>query len=288
MIRRFVVTAVFLLIVAPGLAQAQLAHSYYVALGDSLARGIQPLPNGTLVETNQGYVDDLYGALRLKHPSLRLAKLGCNGETTTTMLSGGGPCVYPAGSQLAQAVAFIHTHKVALITITIGGDNVQHCISLAGVIDFQCLQDGVTAIANDLPAILTALRVAAGPTVPIVGANFYDPILAAWVLLPQPQGPELAQQSLLLITQGLFGIPGLNPLVEGIYAAFGVRLADVGAAFRITDFSLVPVLNIPRNVFIELTRTWMGAPPPRGPDTHPNAAGYLTIAGAFYKAIGGF
>ena len=43
-----------------------------------------------------------------------------------------------------------------------------------------------------------------------------------------------------------------------------------------------------RNVLIELTWTWIGAPPPRGPDTHPNAVGYLAIAGAFYKAIGPF
>jgi lysophospholipase L1-like esterase len=279
MVRRFAVTAVFLLLVAPGLAQAQ--PPYYVAVGDSLARGVQPLPNGTLVETNQGYVDDLYGALRLKRPSLRLAKLGCSGETTTTMLSGGGPCFYPAGNQLLQAVAFIQTHKVALITISIGGDNIQHCISIAGVIDEACLQAGVAAIQNDLPQIVAALRLAAGPGVPIVGANFYDPILAAWVLLPQPQGPLLAQES-LQITQGL------NILLDGIYTGLGAKVADVAGAFRITDFSLVPVINIPRNVLIELTWTWIGAPPPRGPDTHPNAIGYLAIAGAFFKAIGPF
>jgi lysophospholipase L1-like esterase len=268
------------LLVAPGLAQAT-PPSYYVAVGDSLARGVQPLPNGTLVETNQGYVDDLYGALRLKRPSLRLAKLGCSGETTTTMLSGGGPCFYPAGNQLLQAVAFIQTHKVALITISIGGDNIQHCISIAGVIDEACLQAGVAAIQNDLPQIVAALRLAAGPGVPIVGANFYDPILAAWVLLPQPQGPLLAQES-LQITQGL------NILLDGIYTGLGAKVADVAGAFRITDFSLVPVINIPRNVLIELTWTWIGAPPPRGPDTHPNAIGYLAIAGAFFKAIGPF
>jgi hypothetical protein len=281
MVRRFAVTAVFLLLVAPGLAQAALQPPYYLAVGDSLARGVQPLPNGTLVETNQGYVDDLYGALRLRRPFLRLAKLGCSGETTTTMLSGGGPCFYPAGNQLLQAVAFIQTHKVALITISIGGDNIQHCISLAGVIDEACLQAGISAIQNDLPQIVAALRLAAGPGVPIVGANFYDPILAAWVLLPQPQGPMLAQES-LQITQGL------NILLDGIYTGLGAKVADVAGAFRITDFSLVPVVNIPRNVLIELTRTWIGAPPPRGPDTHPNAFGYLTIAGAFFKAIGPF
>jgi hypothetical protein len=38
-------------------------------------------------------------------------------------------------------------------------------------------------------------------------------------------------------------------------------------------------------VFITLTWTWMGAPPPLGPDVHPNAIGYLAIAGAFAGTI---
>jgi lysophospholipase L1-like esterase len=281
MIRRFAFTAVFLLLLAPGLAQAAPELPYYLALGDSLTRGVQPLPNGRLIETNQGYVDDLYGALRLRRPFLQLAKLGCSGETTKTMWSGGGPCFYIAGNQLLQAVNFIQTHKVALITISIGGDDIQHCINTAGVIDEPCLDAGVAAIQTYLPQIVAALRLAAGPGVPIVGANFYDPVLAAWLLLPQPKGPMVAQES-LQITQGL------NILLDGIYTGLGAKVADVAGAFRITDFSLVPVLNIPRNVFIELTRTWIGAPPPRGPDTHPNAVGYLTMAGAFFKAIGQF
>ncbi len=281
MIRRFAVTAVFLLLLAPGLAQAAPELPYYLALGDSLARGIQPLPNGRLIESNQGYVDDLYGALRFRRPFLQLAKLGCSGERTRTMWSGGGPCFYIAGSQLLQAVNFIQTHKVALITISIGGDDIQHCISIAGVINEQCLRDGVAAIQTYLPQIVAALRLAAGPGVPIIGANFYDPVLAAWLLLPQPQGPMVAQES-LEITQGL------NIVLNGIYTGLGAKVADVAGAFRITDFSLVPVINIPRNVLIELTWTWIGAPAPRGPDTHPNAVGYLAIAGAFFKALGPF
>jgi lysophospholipase L1-like esterase len=279
MIRRLVVAAVFLLLVTPRLVLAAPQPRYYLALGDSLAQGVMPLPN--LVETNKGYVDDLYAAVRFTHPFLQLAKLACSGETTTTMRSGGGPCFYPAGlnhSQLDQAVDFIQTHKVALITISIGGDDVQHCISAAGVIDETCLDKGKAAIMNDLPQIVAALRLAAGPSVPIVGANFYDPFLAAWVLLPPPDGPMLAQKS-LEITQGL------NFLLDGIYTGYGAKVADVASAFRIADFSNVPVINIPRNVLIELAWTWIGAQPP---DTHPNAAGYLAMAGAFYKAIGSF
>ena len=201
MARRVALTVAFLLLVAPRVVSGAPQLPVYLALGDSLSRGIQPLPNGTLVATTQGYVDDLYGALRLTHPFLQLAKLGCSGETTTTMLNG-GVCAYPMGNQVDQAVAFIQTHRVALITITIGGDNILQCISTSGGVKQTCVQDGLIAVGTDLPQILTKLRVAAGPTVPIVAANYYDPILAAWVLLPQPQGPMLALDS-LQITQVL-------------------------------------------------------------------------------------
>ena len=41
----------------------------------------------------------------------------------------GGVCDYTAGNQLAQAMAFLQTHRVVLITITIGGDDILHCIT---------------------------------------------------------------------------------------------------------------------------------------------------------------
>jgi len=53
--------------------------------------------------------------------------------------------------------------------------------------------------------------------VPIVGANLYDPVLAAWVLLPQPLGPIVAQES-LQVTQGV------NILLDGIFTGFGAKV----------------------------------------------------------------
>ncbi len=262
-----------------GLARAAVAAPappYYLALGDSLAQGVQPSRTGVLVETSQGYVDDLFGLYRLGHPGLRLAKLGCSGETTRTMLIG-GDCAYPLGSQLAQAVDFLRTHRVALITLTIGGDNILHCISTAGI-DQTCLANGVTQVGTDLPQILQALRVAA-PGVPIVAMNYYDPFLAAWVL--GPTGPVLAvasQQATL----------GLNALLQNLYEGFGVSVADVARAFRLTDFNNAAPFHVPVNVLVALSWTWMAAPAPIGPDIHPNAFGYAVIAGAFVKTIGRF
>ncbi len=272
-----VIVTVLLLTAAVRLANATPQRPYYLALGDSLAVGEQPLPSGVLGPSRQGYVDDVYAAYRLTHPFLQLAKLGCSGDNTRTMIDG-GVCSYPAGSQLAQAVQFLQTHRVVLITITIGGDNVLHCISQAGV-DETCVTNGLAALGTDLPQILSTLRAAAGPHVPIVGANYFDPFLAASVLLPSPGGDLLALASLQITVTG-------NALIEGIYQGFGMPVADVAHAFHIDDYSLVPILNVPRNAFLEILWTWIAAPPPRGPDIHPNAAGYLVIAGAFVKAIG--
>jgi len=137
MIRRFVVAAIFLLLVTPRLALATPQLPYYLSLGDSLARGVQPLPNGTLVETIQGYTDDVYGALRFKHPLLQHKKLGCSGETTTTMLTG-GVCQYPAGNQVDQAVAFI----AMLAALDTTGTDTEHIDELTAL---EALKSAISA-----------------------------------------------------------------------------------------------------------------------------------------------
>jgi lysophospholipase L1-like esterase len=256
------------------LAQAGGQRPYYLAVGDSLAIGVQPNGSGD-VATNQGYVDDLYALLRLRVPGLALEKLGCSGETAASMVDG-GECTYAEGNQLAAAVDFIEVHRVVLITIDIGANDVDHCISLAGI-DQTCLTDGATSVSGNLPYILEQLRAAAGPHTPIVAMNYYDPFLAAWVLAGTT-GQTLANESLQATTD-------FNTLLEGVYQSFHVPVADVVGAYHISDFNVIPTLGVPLNVFLTLTWTWMGAPAPFGPDIHPNAAGYAVIAGAFAKTV---
>ena len=92
--------AVFPLVVC-GCAAAATSHSaaaghsataprYYLSLGDSLAQGMQPNASGLTENTNQGYADQLYAIERRRIPGLRLVKLGCGGETTTSFLTGHG------------------------------------------------------------------------------------------------------------------------------------------------------------------------------------------------------
>ena len=248
---------------------------YYLSLGDSLAQGVQPNSTGASVETNQGYADDLFGVERFRVPGLQLEKLGCPGETTTTMLTG-GICPYAQGNQVAAAVAFLATHKVAFITIDIGANNVDGCVTPTGL-DPTCVEAGFAAAGHDLPLILGALRGAA-PTVPIYGMNYYDPFLSEW--LSGAAGQALATESVTVA--GEFNADVLAP----VYAAFGAPVADVASAFQTTNFNLVPFLRIPVNVLTICGLTWMCAPAPVGPNIHANVIGYVVIASTFARTIG--
>jgi lysophospholipase L1-like esterase len=262
----------------PALAHAAAQPTYYLALGDSLAQGVQPSASGVDVATNQGYADDLYALFRRRVPGLSLAKLGCSGENTMTMIYG-GVCAYAEPSQLDAAVSFLQTHKVSIVTLDIGANDIDQCINLTTLmIEAGCVTEGLNSVLTNLPLILTELREAAGPDTLIVAMNYYDPFLAAWKLVPPPNGQALANASLLVT-----GSTGLNGVLEGVYQEFGIPVADVANAYRISDFTPVPVLNLPLNVFLTLIWTWMDAP--LGPDVHPNAVGYAVIAGAFANKI---
>ena len=246
---------------------------YYLALGDSLSIGIQPDATGELKPTPQGYADDLHLLLRTFRPDLALVKLGCSGETTSSMISGQqSPCAYAAGSQLLQAVAFLQAHpnRVALITIDIGGDNLLGCLRLDSPIDPTCVSTAAVTAANDLATILGTLR-AYAPGVLIVGMNYNNPLVAAAAF--GSAGQTLAAFSAQASV-------AFNQALEAVYGALAVPVADVAATFR-TNTTSVNSLN----VAIALTWTWMGAPPPRGPDVHPNAIGYWAITSAFVKAM---
>src|SRR5262245_30047287 len=85
-----VVTAAALL---PCTAQARPVR-YDVSLGDSLAVGVQPNAAGHSRTTRQGYADYLLRTERRRFRGLRLVKLGCGGEDTTTIRTNSSACSY--------------------------------------------------------------------------------------------------------------------------------------------------------------------------------------------------
>lgn len=254
--------------------------TYYLALGDSLSQGVQPDSAGASVETRDGYPDQVYAALRSSHPTLKLVKLGCPGETTSTMIDG-GICHYPGGSQLNAAVAFLHAHRgrVLLVTIDIGANDPEDCgwTSLRTIM--HCVGTDFPDAISNLGTILARVRAAAGPDVRMVGMSYYLPSLAQW-------RNGLPGEAVAWLSEKL--AVGYNDLLDNAYAKSDVRVANVFGAFQTSDFSghvTVPGLGtVPRNVALICQWTWECASPPRGPNQHANQAGYGVIARAFLSA----
>jgi lysophospholipase L1-like esterase len=254
--------------------------SYYLALGDSLAVGVQPDAAGTSVRTGSGYADQLYATLRRSHPGLRLVKLGCPGETTATMING-GLCAYPGGSQLAAAVRFLHAHpaRVSLVTIDIGANDADGCVTRLSFGNFaSCLTKSVPQVTTNLTKILTRLR-QADPKGHIIAMSYYLPALAQW-------RNGLVGRALARVSE--MAIAGYTALVNRVYTSYRVRVADVFGAFHTADFGqrvTAPGFGaLPRNVAAICRWTWECAAPPRGPNVHANPAGYQVIARAFLRA----
>lgn len=262
---------------APGQSGSH-AVLYYLSLGDSLAAGQQPTGDpADNHKTDRGYADQLYQIASASFRDLRHVKLGCSGETTVTFVQG-GKCAYRHGSQLDEALAFLHAHRgfVAFVTIDLGWNDFP-CET--GV---ECVPPGLVSIEANLPSILQTIREAAGPGVPIVGATLYDPFLAYW--LTGPDGQALATAS---VWQAIVPI---NDAVEAIYQAQGMPVADVEGAFMTTSFTpLVPLPGdgtVPLNVATICAYTWVCTPPPLGPDNHATDAGYHAMALAFAARLG--
>jgi len=255
---------------------------YYLALGDSLSRGVQPDAAGTSVETPQGYPDLVYAQLRRAHPTLRLVQLGCPGETTETMMHG-GICRYPGGSQLAAAATFLRDHRghVLLVTIDIGANDPEVCGSQQGLAKLASCLRRIPGTATRLVTILGRLRAAAGPRVRIVGMSYYLPDLAQWRDGTLGHAVAWVSERLAVAFTGL---------LDQAYAQAGAGVANVFGAFDTTDFghpvTIPGIGSLPRNVARICEWTWECAPPPRGPNQHANPAGYRVIANAILKVAG--
>jgi hypothetical protein len=290
-IRRFravvpVVAFVLLLLGAASPTQASPSaatqpHPFYLSLGDSLSRGVQPAASGQSIITDQGYADDLFQLERANIPRLQEKLLGCPGETTGTMIDG-GTCTYGLGSQLNQAVYFLRHHRknTVFVTLDIGANNVDGCIT-NGQVDMTCINDGLSAIKSDLPVILSRLN-AAGPNAAIqmVGMRYYDPYLAFY--LDGPDGQTLASKSLLLTNV-------INTDLQNAYLADHWKVANVSFAMQTNDTTdmvdLPPFGQVPVDVANICNDTWMCAAPPVGPNIHANVTGYQLIAQVFAAQI---
>jgi lysophospholipase L1-like esterase len=200
----------------------------YVSLGDSYAVGYQPTAPHVGSSTTNGYANQLLPLARKKGYDLKLVNFGCGGATTTSILQTpgckpesravGGPA-YTA-TQADAAVAYIKAHRkqVALITVSIGGNDVTACAAQSDPI--PCVGAAVSSIKTNVSDLARRLRAAAGPKARIVGTTYPDVILGDWVLGNQ----QLAGLSVVAFQQLI------NPSLKDAYASAQGAFVDVTAA----------------------------------------------------------
>ena len=255
------------------------APDSYLALGDSLAVGLHPGRG----ETQRGYVDVLARRVRKSTiPELALRNVGCPGETTRSMITGErSPCAYPAGSQLQAAVNFLAAHPgdVAVVTIDIGAnDLLNRCLQRSGLIAKTCAADLAPRLEDRVTQIVDALS-SAGPGVPILGMNYYDPYLGLWGMVPGGRFLAHADQRAWTV---------FNESLATAYAGAGATLVDIGKRFHIDDFDTTVVVpgrgRIPLNVALACRWTWFCSERFFA-DPHADRTGYRRIARVFEREL---
>lgn len=218
---------------AGGAADAAGRHGqrYLLALGDSYAVGYQaPIDRTTL----HGPANQLVALAARRGLHLKLIDLGCAGATTASMLTergcpaGGmapGAPPYPRRTQLQAAVAFLRAHRgqVAMVTVSIGGNDVDGCIPQPDPL--TCVAARMPAAVANLKRIVRALRAAGGARLPIVGSTYPDVVLGAWVRGDVfKDGYTLAAESLTAFRYLI------NPGLRRAYASAHAHFVDVTAA----------------------------------------------------------
>jgi lysophospholipase L1-like esterase len=206
---------------------ATSSPTYYVSLGDSYSVGYQPGLGAT--PGYAGYV--------AAHTGLTLKNFGCSGATTTSILltmgcpfplqHTPGGVNYPTRTQIAAAEAFIAGHQghIGLITVTIGGNDVDGCGRANDPI--ACVRSVLPDIQTNVTTLAIVLRAAAGPNVPIIGSTYPGVILGAYAnpsVPPSALWVNLAQLSVVAFRQLV------NPSLDKAYSSVGGSLVDVTKA----------------------------------------------------------
>lgn len=267
----------FLCALLPRAAQAQPAgaHTFYLALGDSITVGLHSQDGSTysgdrscrqraLDATGRGgWVCLYYASLRRQDPTLRLKNMALDGEDSCSFTGGvvcgvstrevggeGKPSYNPATTtQMAATLTFIahHPGQVRVITFELGGNDL---LSLLAKVDQAATQEPVVLqrVETNDDAILRRLH-AAAPQARLVLFDLYNPISGTFIA-------------------HLF--PGVNTLFQETATQYGQFMRAEAVRYGGT--------------FVDLQAGFMGHPEYIGDDyVHPTDAGQREIAGLMEK-----
>jgi lysophospholipase L1-like esterase len=218
-------------LLAPASASAA-ERNLYVSLGDSYATGYQATAVGQGRNTTNGFAYQVPRLARSRGYDLQLVNFGCGGATTVSLLRQAKPChprargprgrAWGGRTQLAAAERYLRAHRgeVALVTVSIGGNDVTSCARQADPV--PCVATAVEKIKTNVRTIARRLRAAAGRDVRITGITYPDVILGQWV--GEGANTELASLSVVAFKSLI------NPALKDAYASGRARFVDVTAA----------------------------------------------------------
>jgi lysophospholipase L1-like esterase len=208
---------------------------FYVSLGDSYAEGYQPNPAGGLgSSTKDGFAYKIPKLARKRGYDLELVNFACGGESTTSILERTTPCPPPAvpigapdysgQTQVGAAENFIrkHRHRVRLITVSIGGNDITGCANSSD--PFACVADATQKIKDNIATLMARLRAAGRKKLRIVGLTYPDVILGGWVNPGTDDARNLAAVSVVAFRDLI------NPAFKQTYEAAGGVFVDITAA----------------------------------------------------------
>lgn len=254
----------------------------YIAMGDSYAQGFM---NGG--DLDHGFADLVTERLAEQGTTLSLVNFACGGGTIRAMLVHPG-CAFPARqavappypdvSQVAAVERFAASYPgtIELITISIGGNDVSVCANAENPL--SCGFAVIATLATGLTEVLTRLRAAVGPDVPIIGTTYPNTMLGQWV--HEPVNRQAAAVSTRLYSDVF------NPQLKLAYEAAGATFVDItqetGGYGPLTNLTtLDPYGEIPASVaaVCQLTRVCdLG-------DIHPTEEGYSVIANQILDVV---
>jgi GDSL-like Lipase/Acylhydrolase family len=182
--------------------------------------------------------------------------------------------VLPGKTQVQAAVAFIKRHpgKVGLVTISIGGNDVDVCLATPDPLG--CVAGNMPKATANLTKIVKRLRAAGGKQMQIIGSTYPDVALGAWVL-PNTFGDNrftLAAESVTAFRRLI------NPGLKRAYSSVGAKFVDVTAAtgaygpFVTTNDPPYGVIPVPVATVCRLTFFCTRV------DIHMTTPGYAVIA----------
>ncbi len=202
----------------------------YLALGDSYAYG-----EGASSRIKLGYVPLFHDFLEDDfREELALRNLAVGGETTASMIAGG---------QLAKALAELRfrnqddddNNDVRVITIDIGGNDLNHlagegqpCAPPTPVDDPACavaIGKAIDEVSENVPVILRALRVAAGPDVRIMVLNYFNPYSGSGK--PLDEAADIALPILNDAIREAAETPGIDAELVDTFDDFKGRAAEL-------------------------------------------------------------